>query len=170
MKRSLAAIFTATLIGVGATAIAAKKSTNRQVIDRFFEIVDGKKFDRLGEVDAPGLVVKMPLGVVNGLEGHKQVLQGFATAFPNFKHSSNRCFEVGEAIACEGTFSGDHTGPMMMPDGKAVPPTHKHVEFAYAGVARVKDDKITELRIYFDMMTFMQQLGLLAPPAKTASR
>jgi hypothetical protein len=38
-------------------------------------------------------------------------------------------------------FSGDHTGPMMMPDGKTLAPTKKHVEFGYLGIARIKASK-----------------------------
>lgn len=59
---------------------------------------------------------------------------------------------------------------MMLPDGKVIPPTKKHVEFDYVGFARVKDGKLVQMRAAFDMMTFMQQLGLVPPPAKTASR
>jgi predicted ester cyclase len=139
-------------------------------MDRFFEIVDAKKIDKLAEVDAPDLVMVTPTGTVHGPEGHSQIVQGFAAAFPNFKHVTARCLESGDLISCEGHFEGDHTGPMTMPDGKVIPATQKHVEFPYAGVARIKNGKVAELHVYFDIVTFMQQLGVMPAPPKTASK
>lgn len=170
MKTSIATIIGLVALAFATPGMAAKRRTNRQVIDRFFEIVDSKQGDRLVEVEAPNLVFTTPLGVTKGPEGHKQLLTGFATAFPNFKHTTKRCVESGDFISCEGRFSGDHTGPMMQPDGKSVPATGKHLEFDYVNFARIKDGKIVEMRSAFDLMTLMQQLGLVPSPAETASR
>jgi len=156
--------------GTGIASATAKKQTNRQVIDRFFEIVDSKQVDRLGEVDAPDLAMVTPVAALKGPQGHAQMVKGFATAFPNFKHETSRCLESGDLISCEGKFSGDHTGPMTMPDGKVIPPTQKHIEFSWAGIAQIKSGKVAELHVYFDLMTMMQQLGLVPQPTKTASR
>lgn len=166
MKKSLATVLAVAVSALGLNALAAKKLTNRQAIDRFFEVIDGKHFDRLGEVDAPDIVVTTPMGMVNGPEGHKQLLKGFATAIPNFKHSENKCVEAGDEIACQGKFGGDHTGPLMTPDGKTLPPTGKHVQFPYGGFAKIKDGKVSRLTVYFDVMGMMQQLA----PARTASK
>lgn len=168
MTKSLAASLCLAALAVAPSALSAKAKTNRQVIDRFFEVVDNKQFDKLGEVDAPDLVLVLPMGTVKGPEGHKQVLKQFAAAIPNFKHRDHRCVESGDTIACEGKFGGDHTGPMMTPDGKSIPATNKHVEFPYAGFARIKNGKVGELHVYFDMMAFMQQLT--TPAAKAANR
>jgi predicted ester cyclase len=170
MKKSLATIFAVAVLASTGSTIAANRQSNRQVIDRFFEVVDSKRFDRLGEVDAPTLVMTTPVGAVSGPQGHAQFVKGFATAFPNFKHTVTRCVEAGDEISCEGTFSGDHTGPMMTPDGKVIPATQKPVEIPYAAFAKVKDGKVAQLHVYFDMMGFMQQLGLIPPPRRTASK
>jgi predicted ester cyclase len=168
LATTFAAAFAASALLSGASAIAAKP-TNRQAIDHFFEVVDGKRFDKLAEVDAADLVMTTPMGTVNGPAGHAQMMKGFAMAFPNFKHTANHCIEVGEEISCEGRFVGDHTGPMMTPDGKSIPATHKHVEFPYVGFAKVKDGKVAQLHVYFDLMGFMQQLGT-PPSPSTASK
>jgi predicted ester cyclase len=169
MKKSMVTIFAIGTLAMGGAALA-KKQTNQQVIDHFFQVVDAKQFDRLGEVDAPDMVMNMPMGAVKGPEGHAQLIKGFAMAFPNFKHNTGRCIEAGDVISCEGEFTGDHTGPMMTPDGKTIPATQKHVEFPYAGVARIKNGKVAEINVYFDVMGFMQQLGVVPSPPKTASR
>ena len=176
MKMSRTVVLMAVaLTALGASASVAapgkdtKKETNRQVMDRFFALVDSKAFDRLGEVDAADLTMVTPMGTVKGPDGHGQLTRGFAGAFPNFKHQTTRCLESGDLISCEGKFTGDNTGPMTMPDGKTMPATQKHVEFPYAGLARIKNGKVAELHVYFDMMTFMQQLGM-GGPAKSAAR
>lgn len=89
MKNSLAIIIGIAALALAASGMAAKPQTNRQVIDRFFEIVDGKHLDRLAEVDAPDFVFTTPMGGTKGPGGHKQLLTGFATAFPNFKHTTS---------------------------------------------------------------------------------
>jgi predicted ester cyclase len=171
MKNSLAIVIGITALAIGAhQGLAAKKQTNRQVIDQWFEIVDGKKLDRLIEVDAADLVFTTPMGTLKGSEGHKQLLAGFAAAFPNYKHTLKRCVESGDLISCEGVWSGDHTGPLMMPDGKTIPATKKHVDLPFIGLGRVKAGKVAEMNVAMDMMSFMMQLGLIPPPAKTASR
>src|SRR5687767_11585209 len=83
MNKSLVTILAVAALASGGSAIAAKKQTNRQVIDRYFEVVDSKRFDKLVEVDAPNLVMTTPMGTVNGPQGHAQFIKGFATAFPN---------------------------------------------------------------------------------------
>lgn len=173
MSRTVLLMMATVLLTAASAAgfAAPKKETNRQVMDRFFQIVDAKAFDRLPEVDAADLTMVTPLMTVKGPEGHGQIVRGFAGAFPNFKHNTTRCLESGDLISCEGVFTGDNTGPMTMPDGKTMPATQKHVEFPYAGLARIKNGKVAELHVYFDVMTFMQQLGVGGPaPAKTAAR
>jgi predicted ester cyclase len=161
MTKKTLAILTLTVLF--AAPAAAKKETARQVMDRFFAVVDSKQLDKLAEVDAADLDLVTPMGAFKGVEGHQQMLTGFATASPNFKHTVTRCIEQGDTISCEGTFAGDHTGPLMMPTGQAVPATGKHFEFKWLGIATVKGGKVTSVHVYFDPMVMMQQLGLVPP-------
>ncbi len=161
------ALFMTLCAAPAATRTAAAKETNRQVMDRYFEAVDSKKVDRLDTVDAADLEMTTPMGATKGIDGHKQMVKGFATAFPNFKHAVTRCVESGDTISCEGTFTGDHTGPMGMPGGKTVPATGKHVQFPWLGISTIKAGKVSSVHVYFDTMTLMMQLGLVpAPGAK----
>ena len=160
-------LFGLSLVAAGAAA-APKKESARQVLDRFFAAVDSRKPERLEEVDAADIEMTTPMGAFRGVEGHKQLTQGFGTAFPNLKHTVTRCIELADTISCEGKFSGDHTGPLAMPGGPAVSPTHKHVEFGWSGFATVKNGKVTSMHAYFDTMAMMQQLGLV-PPAGGAT-
>jgi predicted ester cyclase len=166
MKNALAA---AALVLLAAAPAVAKKPTAKEFMERYFAAVDTKKPERIAEVDASDIEMVTPMGTFKGVQGHQQMTAGFAAAFPNFKHTVNRCIEQGETFACEGSFSGDHTGPMMMPNGQTVPATNKHVEFAWGGLATVKGGKVASVHVYFDTMAMMQQLGLI-PPAAVAKK
>ncbi len=64
----------------------------------------------------------------------------------------------------EATFTGTHTGVLHSPDGD-IPPTGKRVSVDYVGAFRFSGSKIKSLRIYFDVMELMTQLGLAGAPA-----
>lgn len=142
-----------------ASSAAAQGPTNRDVMNRYFELVDSKQVDDLPSVEGPGLSYKLPLGTMDAAT-HSKVIQSFAIAFPNFKHTLSRCVEAGDLIACEGNFTGDHTGPLAMPDGSSLPATQKHVDFPIVSFGRVEDGKFVEYDGYFDVLGFLAQLGV----------
>jgi predicted ester cyclase len=139
--------------------VGAGPQSNRDVMNRYFQLVDAKHPEALAEVEGSGLIYKLPLGSMDAAT-HGKVLMSFGVAFPNFKHAITRCVESGDLIACEGTFSGDQTGPLAMPDGSTLAPTKKHVEFPICAVARVQDRKFVEYDGYFDVQGFLGQLGV----------
>jgi predicted ester cyclase len=161
MKTALTALALTLLAAAPATA---KKPSAKEFMERYFTAVDSKKPERIAEVDAADIEMVTPMGTFKGVQGHQQLTAGFAAAFPNFKHTVTRCIEQGENVACEGNFGGDHTGPMMLPNGQTIPATNKHVEFTWGGLATVKNGKVASVHVYFDTMAMMQQLGLIPPP------
>jgi predicted ester cyclase len=157
-------------VALAAGAAQAKKESNRQVMERWFEAVDSKQTDRLAGVETADIEMRTPMGLNQGTEGHAQMTKMFAAAFPNFKHTLGRCVESGDLIACEGKFTGDNTGPMSMPGGQTIPATNKHVEFEWSGMAQIKNGKVASANVYFDNMGFMQQLGLVPPPPRADAK
>ena len=51
-------------------------------------------------------------------------------------------------------------GPMKMPDGKVIQPTHKTAKLEFCTVATWKNNEITEERLFYDAVGMMKQLGL----------
>ena len=139
--------------------------TNREVITRYFELVDSKKSETISEVETSDVTYRLPVGVMDG-PSHTQLVGAFAAAFPNFKHTIARCVEAGDLVACEGLFTGDHTGPLAMADGSVLPATQKHVEFPIVAFARVQNGKLVEFNGYFDLLGFLGQLGVGPAAAK----
>lgn len=51
-------------------------------------------------------------------------------------------------------------GSMKDTDGKMIPPTDKTAKLEFCTVATWKDGEIVEERLFYDVIGFMQQLGL----------
>ena len=52
------------------------------------------------------------------------------------------------------------TGPMQGPDGKEIPPTGKSFEVEFCTGARWDNEQIVEENLFYDLVTFMKQIGL----------
>jgi steroid delta-isomerase-like uncharacterized protein len=126
-------------------------------------------FDR-GDVDgavecfAPNATFVNPVASCQGHDEIRSLLQTFATAFPDLVHSPTNVVESGDTVAIEFLVTGTHTGTLMSPMGE-IPPTGKSVTLGQGSFSRVERGKIVELRGYWDVAAFMQQLGVMREPA-----
>jgi predicted ester cyclase len=57
-------------------------------------------------------------------------------------------------------FTGTMTGPMQGPDGKELPPTGKSFDVEFCTVAKWKNREIVEEKLFYDLVSFMQQIGI----------
>jgi ketosteroid isomerase-like protein len=110
----------------------------------------------------------VPGATLNGKDEVRAWLGAFWQAFGSYHHDVTAAAEVGDTAYGEGTWTGVHDGPLVTPDGE-VPPTGNTVTFRWAiavdvdtaaGVAR-------SVRLYFDQLEFLGQLGLI--PAGAAA-
>jgi predicted ester cyclase len=84
--------------------------------------------------------------------------------FPNGKMTIRNEVVSAPWVVQEVTMEGTNTGPLEGPTG-TVQPTHKHVVGKGVQILKVENGKITEARIYFDLLDQMTQLGLIPTPA-----
>jgi ketosteroid isomerase-like protein len=84
--------------------------------------------------------------------------------FPDNKIRSAPIFEDGETGVLEGIFEGTHTGTMKVP-GNEVPPTNKRVSVRFVTMYRINGGKAKSLRVYFDQVELLIQLGLMPTPS-----
>lgn len=70
-------------------------------------------------------------------------------------------FTAGNHTCSVADFTGTMKGPMRMAGGKVIPPTGKsfHVEFCTLATWNDRGE-ITEERLFYDLVTFMRQIGL----------
>jgi ketosteroid isomerase-like protein len=99
----------------------------------------------------------------HGVEAHRKEALEFFRAFPD-QHLDNRpyktLFASGEWTCSIAHFTGTFTGPLIGPDGKEIAPTDKRFAVDFCTVARWKEGQIVEENLFYDLTTFMKQIGL----------
>ena len=84
--------------------------------------------------------------------------------FPNGKMTVHHEVVNAPWVVQEVVMEGINTGQLDGPGGK-IQPTNRKLVSKGIQVLKIEDGKITETRIYFDMLDQMAQLGLLPAPA-----
>jgi steroid delta-isomerase-like uncharacterized protein len=100
--------------------------------------------------------------LVEGPDEIVTVLKAWKTAMPDVAGTVRNVLTSGETVALEVTWQGTHTGPLETPSG-SVPASGKAQTTPGIWSIDVKDGKVASSRQYFDMLTFLQQIG--AAPA-----
>lgn len=97
------------------------------------------------------------------LRGHEAIGDWFRKSFgifPDLKWERLRAFAEEALVAVEYEESGTHKGPFPGPGDQMVRPTGKQFRHRMACIFQIVDGRITELRVYFDVLGVMAQLGL----------
>ncbi len=113
-----------------------------------------------------GTGVYNEVGTGRQLRGKAEILpalQGWRKAMPDVKGTVTNAFASGNKAVLEVTWEGTQTGPMDGPGG-TLPPSGKRETTPAAWVFEFDGDKVKESRQYFDMMSFMQQIGAISQP------
>jgi steroid delta-isomerase-like uncharacterized protein len=106
------------------------------------------------------------VGTGRQLRGEADILaalKGWRTAMPDVEGTVTNAFESGNKAVLEITWKGTQSGPLEGPSG-TLPPSGKHQTTPAAWVFEFDGDRVKESRQYFDMMSFMQQLGAVPQP------
>jgi steroid delta-isomerase-like uncharacterized protein len=116
-------------------------------------------YDENVEWEAPGGVR------ISGLEDLKtKYYDALLEAAPDRLSTVDALIAEGEIVAEEGRYTGTHTGTWRSPNGVEIPATGKSLDFPFSAIFRVKDGKITSIRLYYDQVDVLTQLGLMPAP------
>jgi len=99
--------------------------------------------------------------ILRGVGEIIRCLQEWKQAMPDVRGTVTNAWAVGNTVVLEITWKGTHTGPLQGPSGM-VPPTGKQQTTRAGWVLNFDGGKIKDSRHYFDMFSFMQQLGILS--------
>jgi predicted ester cyclase len=105
-----------------------------------------------------------PSGVMKGHKPCAYFFGSFVEGFPDHRFQVGRVITSGSTVVVEGAYVGTHSGTFRTPAGE-IPPTGREVSLPFASVTDVEGDQIAKLRVYWDQMDFMSQLGLPQPPS-----
>jgi steroid delta-isomerase-like uncharacterized protein len=97
------------------------------------------------------------MGVVNRTAAELRAFgEGFFSGFPDVTFEVRSSFANGTSGGAEWVMHGTHKG-----DLPGMPATGKHVDVRGASVFEFAGDKIRRCSDYWDMATFLRQLGLM---------
>ncbi len=144
-----------------ATATEQRNMELMQTLDDAWNAQDMEVFTKRHK---PGVVVRWPgKPPTHGIHAHGEESLDFFRTFPD-QHLDNRPYRVffasGDRTCSIARFRGTMTGPMKGADGKDIPPTGKSFDVEFCTVARWDDGQIVEENLFYDLVTFMKQIGL----------
>ena len=133
---------------------------NKATLCRTYEEVLNKgNFAVLNECMAPNYVAHGPGGLeLKGPEAFGQYIATFRTAFPDLRVTVENMVAEGDYVAHRARFTGTHRGDWM-----GIPPTGKRVDVTLNVLSRFVGGKEAEAWEELDMLSFMQQLGVIPP-------
>jgi predicted ester cyclase len=105
---------------------------------------------------------------LKGIDALLESTKRWTTAFPDFKGSGQLILVNGDTIVSVYVVNGTHTGPMVGPDGKSLPPTNKPIGLLQAHWLQTDSigNKAVKEAFYSDTGTMMAQLGVNPAPAR----
>ena len=147
---------------ITAKSVEEQNTELMQTLDDAWNAQDLKTFEQRHR---PDVVVRWPgRAPTHGRSDHRKEAADFLAAFPD-QHVDNRPYKVffasGDWTCSIARFTGTFTGPMKRPDcGKEIHPTGKSFELDICTVAKWQDGQIVEENLFYDLVTFMNQIGL----------
>ena len=138
-------------------SVEENKENIRRHVD---EIWHKGNMEAVDELIAPNYVLRNPQGDdITGTEGFKQAVVTMArTIFPDIHWTIDNMIGEGDYVAVQYTFTGTFTGKMG-----DVEPTGKKMTQQQVIIYRFENGKQVETRIYRDMLSMYQQLGITIP-------
>ena len=134
---------------------------NKALVLRFVEEFWSKgNLAAADELMTPDVIIHQP--EVGGVAGLKAFNTMFRAAFPDWYSTPEELIAEGDKVAERWTGRGTHRGEFQ-----GIPPTGKQVAVPGVVFYRIRDGKIVEFRGSFDMLSMLQQLGVV--PAATRS-
>jgi steroid delta-isomerase-like uncharacterized protein len=140
----------------------------RTIVEHAFEAMTAQDLERLVALVTPDCDWVDSGTPIQGPEQLRGYMQGFYTAFPDFRLAIRHAVESGDTVAAETHFTGTHTGPLRLPSGE-VPATGTFISLEGCDYIEVQGGKIKSWHTYANMAAFMAQLGLLPAPAAGAT-
>jgi len=128
-------------------------------VDQWAEGWSTHDIDKVASVFTDDCIYEdVTLGVVNrGKEELKAFGSGFFAGVPDLKVELKSRFTIGDWAAAEWSMSGTHKG-----DLPGMPATGKTFSLRGASVFQLRGEKVVRCSDYWDMTTFMKQLGFMS--------
>ena len=138
---------------------------NKDLVRRYWEILNQGNLDLLNEVYSADFVWHLPDQDIQGLEEAKQVTSIYLSAFPDMRFIAEDVITEGDKVVTRVKFRGTHRGELML-----IAPTDRQIELEVIFIHRIEEDKIVEMWEMYDNVSFMRQLGVFPPRPEVIAR
>ena len=133
---------------------------NKALVRRFIEVVQNQhNLAAIDELYSPDFVDHSGNADLHGIEGAKAFFGMMFAAFPDMHFKIRMQLAEGDQVMTYKTFHGTQQGPFM-----GIPPTGKQVAVDVIDILTIKDGKIAEHWTVSDMLSMLQQLGVIPAP------
>lgn len=134
---------------------------NKALVRRFVQEVQNQhNLAALDELFSPDFVDHSGMTDPPNIEGSRAFFGMMFAAFPDMHFTIRQQLAEGDKVMTFKTFHGTHLGPFM-----GIPATGNEVTFDNIDIMTVRDGKITEHWAVGDMLSLMQQLGVVPAPS-----
>ena len=142
-------------------------SEPKHVLEQAIERWNSNDRDGWAALYTDDVVYEAPGGArISGLADLKeQYFDALVTAAPDRSSRDAVLIAEGDQVVEVARYTGTHTGTWRSPNGVEIPATGKTVDFPFVGVFQVTEGKISSIRIHYDQVEVLTQLGLM-PGAK----
>ena len=130
---------------------------NVEAIRSYLSRLDGGDLGALRNASSESLVVHFPGGDLS-LDDAEATVRQFYGAFPDFTHTIEDIFGVGDRVVLRATDRGTHKGEFL-----GILPTDETVEFGVIAIFRLQGGLIEEVWEEVDLLGMLRQLGVELP-------
>jgi steroid delta-isomerase-like uncharacterized protein len=131
------------------------KAISRRFQEGMADAVHTGNFDALSETAHSDAALDTP-GMPATIEGMKQALPAFRTAFPDMRLTLGEMIADGDTVAYRATWTATHSGDFM-----GIPATGKRVTITGTYIDQIVNGKIARHEGDWDQLGLLQQLGAL---------
>jgi len=137
---------------------------NKALVRRFVAATNHRDYEALADLLSPAFVRRCPATPdveVRSSADFRRFLENEATTFPDARMTLETLVAEDDRVAFWGSFTATQSGSMG-----PFPPTERTVAVEFSGVFRVEGDRIAEVRLTWDNLSVLGQLGHLASPGR----
>jgi steroid delta-isomerase-like uncharacterized protein len=134
--------------------------TNKAIVRRYIEqTLNEKRFDLVDEFFVEAIELHGPGPGVSGRTALAEFYATFGAAFPDWQMTIDELVAEGDKVVVRYTATGTHQGEF-----RGIPATGKPYTQEAIVIYRLTNGKIAEGWLQTDMLSMMQQLGLMPAP------
>lgn len=130
----------------------------KELTRRWWELIQAKDLERLGEVTADDVAFRGPGVELHGRAALRPFLAAYLDAFPDLKMEEVSWVVDGDQAIVEIRVTGTHTGTLETPQGP-IPATGNAVVWTSCDHVRAAGGKLVAWTAYWDRAAFAAQLG-----------